>query len=74
MTAPLLLEEPRIPVVQLTTVFYQLQNSEMITEKLSDDIKRTMNIEQKTEEINVNFPIESVTSTAGKNLFSLYEA
>ena len=38
-------QTPRINVVQLTTIFYKLQNSDHIQEYLSADIKKTMKIE-----------------------------
>ena len=47
-------QAPRINVVQLTTIFYKLQNSDHIQEYLSADIKKTMKIEQQTEEVLAN--------------------
>ena len=44
-------EQPRIQVVKLTTIFYKLQNSDLIQEHLSADIKKTMKIELQTEEV-----------------------
>ena len=43
-------EEPRIAVVQMTTIFYQLQNSEHIQGLIANDIKKTMKIGQQNEE------------------------
>jgi len=37
---------PRIAVVQLTTIFYQLQNSECISQMLASDIQNTLKLEQ----------------------------
>ena len=58
-------DEPHIAVVQLTTIFYQLQNSDLITEKLSMDIKKTLWIEPKTEEIKLQIP--ETSSNQGSN-------
>ena len=47
-------EEPRIAVVQMTTIFYQLQNSELIQGLIANDIKKTMKIGDQNDSSNQN--------------------
>ena len=61
-------------VVELTTIFYILQNSDHIQEHLSADIKKSIKIEQQTEEVLAHIATVDTSDKKKKERFAQYEA